>query len=70
MDPVFFSEFSLEHEKGLATVQGLFLLIRTKGMGEIFHGQTKGYMFVVNNFTYRIYHGNYDADNKFVFYFT
>jgi hypothetical protein len=26
-------------------LQGLFSILRTKGMGEIFHGQTKGYMF-------------------------
>jgi hypothetical protein len=51
-------------------LQGLFLLIRTKGMGEIFHGQTKGYMFVVINFTYRIYHGLAPAGNVIVCCFT
>ena len=33
------------HTKKPAGISGLFLFIRTKGMGEIFHGQTKGYMF-------------------------
>ncbi|WP_312471283.1 hypothetical protein [Neobacillus sp.] len=39
-----------ENALQLLWLQGIFLLIRTKGMGEIFHGQTKGYMFVVINF--------------------
>jgi hypothetical protein len=39
-------------------------------MGEIFHGQTKGYMFVVINFTYRIYHALEPTDNVIVCYFT
>jgi hypothetical protein len=47
-----------------------FYFIRTKGMGEIFHGQTKGYMFVVTNFTYRIYHVMHPRDNVIVCYFT
>jgi hypothetical protein len=39
-------------------------------MGEIFHGQTKGYMFVVINFMYIIYHSFSKGGNKFVLYFT
>jgi hypothetical protein len=39
-------------------------------MGEIFHGQTKGYMFVVINFTYKIYHATEPVDNVIVRYFT
>ncbi|MEM5594131.1 hypothetical protein AAHH67_24515 [Niallia circulans] len=33
-------------KKDLLSQGKAFLLLRTKGMGEIFHGQTKGYKFV------------------------
>ncbi|KIL77657.1 hypothetical protein SD77_1330 [Bacillus badius] len=36
--------FYIKKRKDLVSLQGLSS--RTKGMGEIFHGQTKGYMFV------------------------
>jgi len=53
-------EISLKNEKYLTeTVRHFSILIRTKGMGEIFHGQTKGYMFVVINFTIKIYHARH-----------
>jgi hypothetical protein len=42
-------EFFQENEKDPASFRHCkafsYLNLRTKGMGEIFHGQTKGYMF-------------------------
>ncbi|AZU61271.1 hypothetical protein CHR53_08340 [Neobacillus mesonae] len=47
-----------------------FLLIRTKGMGEIFHGQTKGYMFVGDQLHVLNIAWRHIWNNKFVLYFT
>ncbi|QSF98100.1 hypothetical protein DI291_06875 [Bacillus paralicheniformis] len=57
VSPVFFFALKRTHvpfeavrnRAGISAVSN-YVLTTTKGMGEIFHGQTKGYMFVCDQF--------------------
>jgi hypothetical protein len=52
------------------SLQGIFLLYEQRGWEKFFTVQTKGYMFVVINFTCTIYHDILEESNKYVLYFT
>jgi hypothetical protein len=52
------------------SLQGTFLLYEQRGWEKFFTVQTKGYMFVVINFTCIIYHDILEESNKYVLYFT